>query len=62
MISVRGFGFVKPSSGGEKDVFVHRSALEQAGIAVLEKNQAIQFEVVHSPQTGKSHAEKLRLL
>ena len=57
--SQKGFGFIAPSDGG-KDVFVHVSALERAGIATLAEGQAVTFDIVSDKRTGKSAAENLR--
>ena len=40
----KGYGFIENDAGG-KDVFLHVSALEQAGIDILEEGQAISFEI-----------------
>jgi cold shock protein len=40
----RGYGFIKPDDGG-RDVFVHITAVEQAGLKVLNEGQRIAFEV-----------------
>ncbi len=42
--TTKGFGFIAPESGG-KDVFVHISALEQAGMTTLSDDQKVTFEV-----------------
>lgn len=55
----KGYGFIEPTDGG-KDVFIHISALEKAGIASLNEGQKIQFEVI-SGQNGKSSAENVKL-
>ena len=55
----KGYGFIEPTDGG-KDVFIHISALEKAGIASLKEGQKIQFEVV-AGQNGKSSAENITL-
>lgn len=55
----KGYGFIEPTDGG-KDVFIHISALEKAGIASLNEGQKIQFEVV-AGQNGKSSAENVKL-
>ena len=55
----KGYGFIEPTDGG-KDVFIHISAVEKAGIASLKEGQKIQFEVV-AGQNGKSSAENIRL-
>lgn len=40
----KGYGFIQPE-GGEKDVFVHISALEKAGLRSLRENERVQFEL-----------------
>ena len=55
----KGYGFIEPTDGG-KDVFIHISALEKAGIASLNEGQKIQFEIV-AGQNGKSSAENVKL-
>jgi CspA family cold shock protein len=42
--SERGYGFIKPDDGG-RDVFVHITAVEQAGLKSLNEGQRIQFDV-----------------
>ena len=54
-----GFGFIQPDDGG-KDVFVHISAVERAGLHGLNEGQKISFDVVADRRTGKSSAENLR--
>jgi cold shock protein len=61
---LRSYGFIAlstPSSGG-KDVFVHISAVERAGLKTLEPDQAVEFQIEVDPKTGRTCAEKLRLL
>jgi len=58
--SQKGFGFIQPDDGG-KDVFVHISAVERAGLRVLNEGQKIAFDVVADRRTGKSSAENLRV-
>ena len=53
------FGFIKPDDGGS-DVFVHASALEEAGLFALDENQRVQYELVDSK--GKTSAANLKLL
>jgi cold shock protein len=53
----KGYGFIQPSTGG-KDVFVHISAVERAGLSTLNEGQAIEFEIVES--RGRGSAEKLK--
>jgi cold shock protein len=55
----RGFGFIKPDDGG-KDVFVHISAVERAGMGALNEGQKIAFDVVADRRTGKSSADNLQ--
>jgi CspA family cold shock protein len=55
----KGFGFIAPD-GGRKDVFVHISAVERAGLTGLADNQAVTFDVV-SGRDGREAAENLQL-
>ena len=55
----KGFGFIQPDDGG-KDVFVHISAVERAGMHGLNEGQKVSFDVVADRRTGKSSAENLR--
>jgi cold shock protein len=55
----KGFGFIQPDDGG-KDVFVHISAVERAGMHGLNEGQRVSFDVVADRRTGKSSAENLR--
>jgi cold shock protein len=55
----KGFGFIQPQDG-TKDVFVHISAVERAGMSTLTEGQKISFEIVADRKTGKSSAENLR--
>lgn len=55
----KGFGFIQPDDGS-KDVFVHISAVERAGMHGLNEGQKIEFELVPDRRTGKSSAENLR--
>jgi CspA family cold shock protein len=54
----KGYGFIQPEGGG-KDVFVHISAVERAGLRELREGQRVSFEVVVDRKTGKSAAEIL---
>ena len=54
----KGFGFVQPDDGS-KDVFVHISAVEGAGLRTLKEGQKISFEIVTDKRTGKSSAGNL---
>jgi len=55
----KGYGFIQPEDGG-KDVFVHISAVERAGLYELKEGQKVAFEVVANRKTGKSSAENLK--
>ena len=55
----KGYGFIQPSDGS-KDVFVHISAVERAGLHSLNEGQKVTFEVVADRRTGKSSADNLR--
>ena len=54
----KGFGFIQPESG-DKDVFVHISAVEQAGLGTLTEGQRVDFEVV--TERGRSAAGNLKV-
>ena len=54
----KGFGFIQPDDGG-KDVFVHISAVQRAGMTTLNENQKLSFEVQQG-ERGKSSAENLK--
>ena len=54
----KGFGFIQPDSGG-KDVFVHISAVEKAGLGTLNEGAKVSYDVVAN--RGKKLAENLRV-
>ena len=56
--SQKGFGFIQPDDGS-KDVFVHISAVERAGMYSLNEGQKISYEIVADRKTGKSSAQNL---
>jgi CspA family cold shock protein len=56
----KGFGFIEQAGGG-RDVFVHVSALERAGIAHLVEGQRVEFDL-ENDQKGRSAAVNLKLL
>ncbi len=58
--TTKGYGFIAPDDGG-KDVFVHISAVERAGLKSLNDNQKIAYEL-QSGRDGRSSASDLRLL
>jgi cold shock protein len=55
----KGYGFIAPDNG-KGDVFIHRSALEAAGLNDLSDNQKIEFEVIE--KQGKQSAENISLM
>jgi cold shock protein len=56
----KGYGFIQPAGGGGKDVFVHISALERAGLSNLNEGQTIEYEEV-TGRNGKTSAENLKI-
>ena len=54
----KGYGFIQPDTGG-KDVFVHISAVERAGLSGLQDGAKITYDVV--PNKGKESAENLKV-
>ena len=55
----KGYGFIQPDSGG-KDVFVHISAVERAGLRGLAEGQKITYEVEADRRSGKESAVNLK--
>jgi len=53
----KGYGFIQPQDGG-KDVFVHISAVERAGLSSLNEGQVVEYELVTN--RGKQAAENLK--
>jgi cold shock protein len=53
----KGFGFIEPQGGG-RDVFVHISALEKAGLATLKEGQTVEYEEVSN--RGRTSVENLK--
>ena len=58
--STKGFGFIAPDDGG-KDVFVHISAVERAGLTGLADNQKVAFEMIEG-RDGRASAGELKPL
>lgn len=56
--ATKGYGFIQPDAGG-KDVFVHISAVERAGLSDLREGAKVSYEVVSN--RGKESAENLRV-
>jgi CspA family cold shock protein len=57
--SAKGYGFIQPDDGG-KDVFVHVTALERAGIRTLVEGQKVSFDIEADRRTGKTSATNIR--
>ncbi len=57
--SEKGFGFIQPDNGSQ-DVFVHISAVEQAGWRTLNEGQKISFDLAHDAKKGKDSACNLQ--
>jgi CspA family cold shock protein len=57
--SQKGYGFIQPQGGGGKDVFVHISAVERAGLSGLNEGQVVEYEEVSNK--GKTSAENLKV-
>ena len=55
----KGFGFIQPDNGN-KDVFVHITAVERAGMYDLREGQKVSFDIVSDSRTGKSAADNLQ--
>jgi cold shock protein len=58
--ATKGYGFIQPDDGG-KDVFVHISAVEQAGLSGLNEGQKVKYELVEDRRSGKASAGQLSL-
>ncbi|ADP72249.1 cold-shock DNA-binding domain protein [Rhodomicrobium vannielii ATCC 17100] len=58
--SQKGYGFIQPDDGG-KDVFVHVSALERAGLRGLVEGQKVSFEIQTDRRTDKTSAGNLQV-
>jgi CspA family cold shock protein len=54
----KGYGFIRPQTG-DKDVFVHISAVERAGLSSLNEGQVVEYELVTN--RGKTSAENLKI-
>jgi CspA family cold shock protein len=53
-----GYGFIKPAVG-EKDMFVHISAVERAGLSTLNENQTVEYDLVEN--RGEASAENFKV-
>ena len=54
----KGFGFIAPDNGG-KDVFVHATALERAGISGLSEGQKVSYDTAEDRRTGKTAVDNI---
>jgi CspA family cold shock protein len=57
--SQKGFGFIQPEGGG-KDMFVHISAVEKAGLSTLNEGQRVEYQEV--ADKGKTSAQNLKVI
>ena len=57
--TTKGFGFIMPQDGG-KDVFVHITAVQAAGLRGLNEGQKVSYDIVADRKSGKSSADNLR--
>jgi CspA family cold shock protein len=57
--ATKGYGFIQPQDGGGKDVFVHISAVEKAGLSGLNEGQIVEYQEVANK--GKTSAENLKV-
>jgi len=55
----KGYGFIQPDDGG-KDIFVHITAVQEAGLRSLQDNQPIEFEMVEG-RDGRNSAGQLKV-
>jgi CspA family cold shock protein len=55
----KGYGFIQPQGGGGRDVFVHISAVERAGLSTLNEGQTVEYEIEEN--RGKTSAVSLRV-
>jgi CspA family cold shock protein len=58
--ATKGYGFITPDEGGS-DAFVHITAVQQAGLAGLEENQRVTYELVEG-RNGRKSAQELKLI
>jgi cold shock protein len=57
--SQKGYGFIQPDDGS-KDIFVHISAVERAGLSGLNEGQKVSYETTVDRRSGKTSAENIR--
>ncbi|MBN9061938.1 MAG: cold-shock protein [Rhizobiales bacterium 65-9] len=56
----KGFGFIQPDDG-QKDVFVHISAVERSGLGDLREGDKISYDIVRDKRSGKESADNLKM-
>jgi CspA family cold shock protein len=56
----KGYGFIAPDNGG-KDVFVHATALQRAGLMGLNEGQKVSFDTAEDRRTGKTAVDNIAL-
>ena len=56
----KGYGFIQPDDGG-KDVFVHATALERAGLSGLREGQKVSFDTQTDPRSGKTAVGRIEV-
>ena len=56
----KGFGFIQPD-GGDRDVFVHATALERSGMSSLSEGQKVSFETEVDKRSGKIAVSRIEL-
>ena len=56
----KGYGFIQPDDGSGRDVFVHISAVERAGMRRLNEGQKVSYDVEADRRTGKESAANLK--
>ena len=59
--ATKGYGFIQPDDGG-KDVFVHITAVEAAGLRGLDENQKVSYELERDKRSGKESAGQLQTI
>lgn len=55
----KGYGFIQPDAGG-KDVFVHATALQRAGLTGLSEGQKVSFDTAEDRRTGKTAVNNIQ--
>jgi cold shock protein len=59
----KGYGFIIPDGvPGQSDIYLHRSALQWAGIQKLDRGQKVFFEIASQVRTGRPAARNLKLI